>query len=135
MTRSGVPAQVVDWLRFRAMELEKLVWNSAFGLLCDVHDADVGTICDAHLPELSDLVDDLRRTGRADMNVDLPQDWLVERLVAYSRSIPDNRASLKAWPWRNGWFVTQAVRLGVPTETHFRLLRAAGHGDQLPAQG
>lgn len=133
MSRCGLPSQVVDWPRFTAWELEKLCWNSAFGLLCDVHDVDVGTACDAHADELAQLVDDLRRAGRGAMNVELPQDWLLERLVAYSRSIPRYRGAVKEWRWRNGWFVAEAVRWGVDTPHHIRLLKAAGYGDKLPS--
>jgi len=133
-TRIGLDAQVVDWPRFCAWELEKLCWNSAFGLMCDVHDCDVGTVCDQHADELAELVDDLRRVGRASMNVDLPQDWLLGRLVSYSRTIASYQGAVKEWPWRNGWFVREAVRIGVDTPTHLRLLRQAGHGDRLPRE-
>ena len=130
--RLGLPAQVVDWPRFCAWELEKLCWNAAFGLLCEVYDCTVGEVCDQHEDDLRALVSDLRRVGRASTNVDLPQDWLVERLMAYSRSIPDYRGAVKEWPWRNGWFVREAVRLGVSTPEHARLLIAAGHEERLP---
>lgn len=131
LTRVGVRAQVVEWPRFMAWELEKLVWNCAFGLMCTVHDCDVGTVCDAHADELKALVAELRVVGRAANNVDLPLDWLYDRLVAYSRTIPTNRASLKAWPWRNGWFVEKARLRRVDTPIHLDLLRRAGMGEKL----
>lgn len=133
LSRLGLPAQVTDWGRFQAWELEKLCWNSAFGLLCDLHDTDVGGVCDDHLDDLTALVDELRRVGRGAMNVDVPNDWLVDRLVTYSRSISDYRGTVKEWRWRNGWFVAEAVRMGLDTPVHVRMLRATGHEDKLPS--
>ena len=126
LTLVGVPAKAVDWPLFAAWELEKLIWTSAFGLLCQAHQCDVGTVCDAHADDLDAVVGELRTLGRAALNVDLPQEWLVERLVAYSRTIPTYRGALKAWPWRNGWFVDPAARLGRPMPAHERLLEQAG---------
>ncbi len=122
-----VPAAAVDWARFSAVEVEKLVWNSAFGLLCEHLDADVGTICTHAVPELRSLVSELSRVARASLGVDLPLPWLVDRLCAYSRSIPTYRGAVKEWRWRNGWFVEEAERRGLATPLHLDLLRLTGH--------
>ncbi|TVQ93434.1 MAG: hypothetical protein EA397_04765 [Deltaproteobacteria bacterium] len=125
-TRLGVPAVPVDWPRFLALQLEKLIWNCAFGVLCQALDADVGTVCREHRAELTTVVDDLRQVGRASMNVDLPLEWLVDRLVAYSLTIPTYRAAVKEWSWRDGWFVAEAQRRGFEHAAHLRWLREAG---------
>lgn len=131
LTRIGVPAAPVDWPRFLAAQLEKLVWNCAFGVLCQALDADVGTICREHRPALEAVVDDLRRVGRGGLNIDLPQGWLVERLIAYSETIPTYKGAVKEWEWRDGWFVEQARRLNIDTPAHHEWLRKAGCGDEL----
>jgi len=122
----GIPAISVDWARFSAFELEKLIWTSAFGVLCETFDCDVGTICAERTAELRSLVRELSRVGRASMGVDLPIEWLLGRLCAYSASIPTTRASVKEWRWRNGWFVEEAARRGVATPVHLHLLEGIG---------
>lgn len=127
----GVPAQEVDWARFSAAELEKLIWNSAFGLLCQVHDADVGTVVTEHRGELGDLVRELAAVGRAAMGVELPHDYLMDRLCDYSASIPTYKGSVKEWRWRNGWFDQVAARYRRQTPVHRSMLQGIGFGDRL----
>jgi hypothetical protein len=45
---------------------------------------------------------------------------------AYSRTIPSWRGAVKEWPWRNGWFVAEASRRGVPTPLHTVWLARVG---------
>lgn len=120
----GLPAEAVDWPRFGALELEKLIWNCAFGLLCERFDRTVGEVCAEQDALLRALVAELRAVGRAAMSVDLPQEWLVDRLVSYSRSIPDYQGSVKEWRWRNGWFLRAAEEHGLSTPVHRQLLHA-----------
>ncbi len=122
----GLEAEEVSPTRFAEVELEKLLWNSIFGLMCQAHGADVGTICDTHDEELAGLVDELRRVGEGPLEVQLAQGPLVERLCAYSRTIPRYTGAVKEWPWRNGWFVEAARTQGIATPVHDRLLRAIG---------
>jgi len=124
--RMGLPARELDWARFTAVELEKLVWNSAFGLLCQRYKVDVGTVCDHHADELRALVDELRVLGRKTMSVDIPLDVLYDKLVAYSRTIPRYQGAVKEWPWRNGWFELAAERHGYDAPVHRRLLDETG---------
>lgn len=121
----------LNWARFSRFELEKLIWNTAFGLLCEHLECDVGTVCADHRAELEALVAELSRVGRASLGLDVPLDFLVDRLCAYSSSIPDYRGSVKSWPWRNGWFLEEAKRYRVATPRHEELLRAVG---KLPAE-
>jgi hypothetical protein len=132
LSRIGVPAAAVDWPRFSALQLEKVIWNCAFGALCEARAADVGTVCAQHADELRAVVDDLRRVGRASLNVDLALPWLLDRLCAYSATIPTYRASVKEWRWRDGWFVVEAHRYAVPTPAHHAVLRELGYADRLP---
>ena len=98
----------------------------AFGVLCDVHDTTVGRVCTDHREQLAALVDEFRRVGRASMNVDMPLDWLVERLVAYSLTIPGYRAAIKEFRWRDGWFQREAARLGLTLPLHTELVSSQG---------
>ena len=123
---ADLPAREVDAAQFAAIELEKLIWNSAFGLLCQAHDERVGEVVDRHPAELRELVAELARVGRAALGVDLELDPLVDRLAAYSRTIADYRGAVREWRWRNGWFVDEARARGVATPVHDRLLDRAG---------
>ena len=131
MTSCGVMAHEVSWPRFKAWEAEKLIWISAFCLMSQAHDCDVQTVVSEHRPELEGLVEEFRLLARAGMNVDIPLDWLVDRLCAYSMTIPTYRGSVKEWVWRNGWFVDMARRRNVVTPTHYELLQTAGLGHRL----
>ena len=122
---AGLPARRVDAQEFAAVELEKLLWNSCFGLLCDAFDCDVGTVVRDRYAELHALVAELLEIGAPALGISLALDALVERLAAYSRSIPSFRASLKEWRWRNGWFVELAAERGMSLPNHERLLALA----------
>jgi ketopantoate reductase len=125
-TAVGLPAKVVDARTFAAIELEKLIWNSAFGLFCQALDCDVGTVVEQHRPRLRLLVAELLAVGGPELGVELELDPLVERLCAYSRSISSYRGAVKEWPWRNGWFVSTARARKIRTPTHDMLLLAIG---------
>jgi ketopantoate reductase len=122
-----LPARCVDAQSFAAIELEKLLWNSCFGLLCEAHESDVGTIVRERFADLRELVAELLQIGAPALGVSLALDPLVERLAAYSLSIPSYRGAVKEWPWRNGWFVELARELGVSLPVHERLLELSRH--------
>lgn len=125
-TAVGLPAKVVDAQTFAELELEKLIWNCAFGLFCQALDCDVGTVVEQHRPRLRLLVTELLAVGGPAMGVKLDLDPLVERLCAYSRTIPSYRGAVKEWSWRNGWFVSTARARKQRTPTHDMLLLAIG---------
>lgn len=125
-TAVGLPAKVVDGRAFAEIELEKLIWNCAFGLFCQALDCDVGTVVEQHRPRLKLLVAELLAVGGPALGVKLELEPLVERLCEYSRSIPRYRGAVKEWPWRNGWFVSTARARKVRTPTHDMLLLAIG---------
>ncbi len=122
----GLPAEEVDREAFAEVELEKLIWNCAFGLLCQVHGAPVGSIVEDHGAELRALVAEMVHVGAAGMGTQVELDPLVERLCAYSRSIADYQGAVKEWRWRNGWFVDAAREHGIATPSHAGLLARVG---------
>ena len=121
-----VPAEVVTAAQFAGWELEKLLWNCAFGLLCQAHACTVGDVLTRHDAELAALTAELLAVGQVALGVQVDGAAVLQRLVAYSAAIPDNRAAVKEWPWRNGWFVAEAARQGVALPVHARLCQQAG---------
>lgn len=122
----GLAAEVVPPAAFTAAMLEKLIWNCAFGLLCERFACTVGEVLDHHDAPLSALVHELASVGNAALGVDLEPEPLLARLRDYSRAIASYRGAVKDWPWRNGWFVVAAADHGIATPTHTSLLRAIG---------
>lgn len=122
----GLPAEAVDADSFAAVELEKLIWNCAFGLCCEALGLNVGEVVEQRREELRELVVELHRVGEQAMQVEVAFEPLFERLCAYSLSIRDYRGAVKEWPWRNGWFVRRAASLGIDTPRHQRLLAEVG---------
>ncbi|MFT4624507.1 MAG: ketopantoate reductase [Myxococcota bacterium] len=131
----GLASQSVDWARFSFYELEKVSWLVVHGLLCTVHECTVGEVAEAHPDAVLALVRELAALGRVAHGVDVPPEYLADKLLDYSRSVPEWRASVKEWEWRDGWFQAQAARFGVDTPVHRELLRAAGFSDRLPQPG
>lgn len=121
----ALPAAALARDEFAAAALEKTIWNSAFGLLCERFACPVGQVAEQHRDALAALARELADVGRA-AGVDLEPAALTERLAAYARAIPGYRAAIKDWPWRNGWFVAAAAARGVATPVHAELLRAVG---------
>ena len=120
----GVAAQAVDRARFSAIMLEKLIWNAAFGLLCERHGVTAGEVLGRHADDLARVAAELNAVGRAALGVHLEDGALLARLRAFAARIPDTRAGLKEWPWRGGWFVAAARERGLEMPTHERLLAA-----------
>lgn len=126
LVRLGVAAEAVDAEAFAAVELEKLMWNCCFGVCCEAFACSVGEVVERHTDALRELVGELLPIGERLVGSSLALDPLVERLCAYSRSIPSFVAGVREWSWRNGPFVDAAASLGYATPTHARLLRASG---------
>lgn len=121
-----LPCEVVTREAFAAAMLEKLMWNCAFGLLCQRFDCSVGDVLEHHDELLTALVYEFAAVGRAGLGVDLDPAAALQRLRAYSRAIPSYRGAVKDLPWRNGWFLSAAANHQVPTPTHALLLAEAG---------
>jgi len=121
-----VPASVVSEQAFAVTELEKLLWNCCFGLLCEHTGKPVGGVVREHGALLSQLADELMQRGMAAFGLDLDdaaRAAMKDRLSAYSLSIPDYKGAVKEWPWRNGWFADIATAPGL----HERLLADTDH--------
>jgi ketopantoate reductase len=124
-------ARTVSELEFREVELEKLVWNSAFGLLCEACDAAVGEVVDLHGDAFARLATELIVLGAASLSIEADVAKMLDSLAAYSRSLPTYRGAVKEFVWRNGWFVGLAQASGTwPGSEHHRLLAEV---DKLPA--
>ena len=126
LQRIDVPAEVVDETSFRGTELEKLIWNCAFGLMCQRYDVSVGTVVVHHREELRALVAEMNAVGGGALGVQHDLGGLLERLCDYSRSIASYRGAVKEWAWRNGWFVSLCHEGATPMPVHDRLLQAIG---------
>lgn len=122
----GVPAAVVDAPTFAAWELEKLLWNSVFGLLCQAHGRAVGEVLDAHSDQVAALTAELVAVGQTALGLQVDGAAVLGRLIAYSEAIRGNHAAVKEWRWRNGWFVAEAQRLGLGLPLHAALCHKAG---------
>jgi ketopantoate reductase len=121
----GLPAQVLEADAFAIAELEKLLWNSCFGLLCERFDADVGTVIREHAEPSRALVMELLPISEPAFGLSLDpeeREAMLERMRNYAARIPDNRAAVKEWRWRNGWFLSRQE-----TPLHRQLLEATGH--------
>lgn len=122
----GVPAAVVDAPTFAAWELEKLLWNSVFGLLCQAHGQAVGEVLDTHGDQVAALTAELLAVGQAALGLQMDTAAVLGRLIAYSEAIRGNHAAVKEWRWRNGWFVAEAQRQGLGLPLHTALCDKAG---------
>ena len=118
----GLRSEAIGRRAFTAVMLEKLIWNAAFGLLCQRFDLDVGGVLDHHADDLAALARELGEVGRLALGVDLDDTTLLANLRAYASSIPRNRAGLKEWPWRGGWFTAAARSHNLPLRTHTELV-------------
>ena len=73
------------------------IWNCVFGLLSDVIDRLVGTICVEHRVSVDGLVAELVAVRNAGIQTTLEASTTSEDLVAYSMSIPEYQGALKQW--------------------------------------
>lgn len=125
-----LPAGTVDPHAFAALELEKLLWNCVFGLLCEAHDAPVGEIVEHYRGEIETLTHELIAVGQPAFGLqldDAQRRELVERLCRYSASIPAYQGAVKEWPWRNGWFWGASQEPARAMPLHVELLARTGH--------
>jgi ketopantoate reductase len=121
---AGVPARVVDGPAFAEVELEKLLWNSIFGLLGEVLQEPVEV--SAERSEVAELVYELAPLAEAELGVRPDREAMITRMRAYARSIPGFQAGTKEWAWRGGWFVDAASRAGVALPLHTSLALRRG---------
>jgi hypothetical protein len=113
----GLRAEVIGRRAFSAVMLEKLIWNTAFGLLCERHGVGVGVILEQQGAELAALSRELNAVGRAALGHRPRRRRAARRPARLRRQHPGHRAGVKEWPWRGGWFDESArvYRVEVPT--------------------
>ena len=133
LERHEIPARAVEETAFREIELEKLVWNSAFGLLGDALDATVGVLVREHAMAVDALAEELILIGARSLEIEVDIPAMLTRLHRYSASIPEFRANVKEWPWRNGWFVEIARKFGEALPRHSGWLSELGWDERGPA--
>ncbi len=121
VTAAAVPPAVL------AREIAvKLAWICVYGALGSATGAKVGVLATTHADRVRVLSDELLPLLRVEPGLDLDADGLFARLQAYSAGIPDFPASVKEWPWRNGWQLDLAARLGRPQPALRAALQQAG---------
>lgn len=142
MARGGLRCRAVDAGLYEEEMIEKFLWNCVFGLLSQRHACSVGAVVHHHRGEASALTLELLDVCASSSELAFPAGLslagpdvaaaeqrraaLVERLCAYSLSIPDYRGAVKEWPWRNGWLWDRSADKGDGTRSslHGQLLRA-----------
>ncbi len=122
MRSLDVPSTAVGAAAFAQVELEKLLWNACFGLLGSVWEESVGALVHHRHDELAMLADEYLQVGARVLGVSVDAAAMLERLEAYSLSIPTFPARAREWPWRNGWFEAEAAAQGVALPVHEALV-------------
>lgn len=105
LTKGGIALSEVPPHEFRKLAYEKLIWASIFGLLCDFYRSSVSEITTLYKHEVTALARELELVCRLGADVELPL-GLSDRLCRYSMTLADYRASVKEYPYRNGFFRT-----------------------------
>ena len=122
---------VVSWLQgleidasevgeeaFQSVEVEKLLWNCVFGLLCGVSGKPVGLLCDEHIDVVEGMTKEFIEVARESRGIRLQLEQVLPAMVKYSHSISDYVGRVSDWPFRNGWFVQAGNTAGVPMPIH-----------------
>lgn len=127
MKAHGLEAAEVSPEQFAAVELEKLAWNCVFGVMGQALQQGVGELLEEHGDDYRALSHELLTIGAAQLGIDLDVTARSESMAQYARSISQYRASVKEWPWRNGWFVQlQREQGSFAGSHHARWLERAG---------
>jgi hypothetical protein len=121
----GLEAKAVGRAAFTEEMASKLIWNCTFGLMCEVYGASVGELVSQKRPAIDGLVDEFVAVANAALGSKLNAMIVSRGACEYSLSIPNYTGALKQHPWRNGWFVDSASRLGIGTPLHQQLMQRA----------
>lgn len=114
----GLNAHAVSADAFGLVEFEKLLWNVIYCLSSERFGVSVGRLVVDYSLDIKRLFHELVDIGEPTFGVVADRAALLDRLNAYSSSIPDYCGTMKEWPWRNGWFVKTAQDLGRPSPEH-----------------
>jgi len=100
---SNLSCHVLNKADYDVKMYEKLIWISSFMVVGATHGCTVGEVCDKHKSELSEIIGELAGIVTAFDGTESPP-GLVERLVAYGRSVAHFPTAVKEFEWRNGFF-------------------------------
>ncbi len=126
MNQLGLRCTSISRTDFMVEMLEKLLWNCVFGLLSEAFGLSVGKVVEEHRSVVEVLTGELLTIACDELSIDqsdIHKQALVDRLCAYSLSIPNYQGKVKEWPWRNGWFVERQV---VKNSVHQQYLEKVG---------
>jgi len=134
LTGAGIPAAVLtDRDEFSREIGVKLAWNAIFGLLGERWDEAVGETLARRPDAVAALAAELAPILARGLDTTIPVPALVDRLRAYSASIPTFQARVRELPWRSGWIFRAARSYALPTPLHDHLLAETGHADAAAA--
>lgn len=126
---NGIAARALaDRGAFQREIAVKFIWNAVLGLLGEATGRAVGEICVERRADVEGLCAELAPVLARALDVSLPVRPLTATILEYSATIPDYRASLKEWRWRNGWLVDEAAAQGVAMPRHAAWLARARSG-------
>lgn len=127
MQSHGLPAREVSAEDFARVELEKLAWNCIFGVMGQATGLGVGTIVQERASAFESLSAELLGLGARALQVEIDIRATTASMAEYAQSISAYQASVKEWPWRNGWFVQLARADGTFSQSqHADWLERAG---------
>ncbi|KAL0020489.1 hypothetical protein WJX77_010504 [Trebouxia sp. C0004] len=131
LAAGDLSCKVLDQAQYKKSMLEKLIWICAVMLVGTKNgNVTVGEVEEDHKDELSTLISELAASGEAELKVQLDE-GVLERLLAYSRSVASFPTAVKEVPWRNGWFYDLSLRAeqegeADPSPTHSAWLKEVG---------
>jgi hypothetical protein len=128
LTAAGLPARVLPSAQELANEVAvKLLWAAVFGLLGDLHRETVLASA-ARREEVAALVAELVPVCAVGLGSTVSAGEGTARVLAYSLALGSWRASVKEWPWRNGWLVRTAAEAGLALPNHAAACARLGLG-------
>ena len=128
LTAGGVPARSTpDESVFLRESGIKLLWICVFGLLGEATGLSVGELAREEVGAVRALVAELVPVVDRALDTTLPINAVTSEVLAYARAIPEYRATLKEWEWRNGAVLQVAAELGLQTPRHNGWLRQTSH--------
>lgn len=117
-----IPAKKVSNQELKSVEMEKLIWNSAFGVLCDAYGVSVGNVLEKHFDCFKKVVHELYVIAQNYQDLISSEEGLIQNLILYTKTVANYQAATKEWDWRLGWFVSQAQKSNL-TMSHIESLR------------
>ena len=102
LERGSVKSSILTTASYRNVMAEKFLWICVNGVLCSAFNLSVGELVQQKRREIDTLCHEFQPILESELDITL-KDGVSERLVAYSKQIPDFFTGLKEWPWRNGW--------------------------------